>query len=77
MDQFATTDSRLNEHIFGNIPLKLIDFKSPEVYKLFKVKKPREKGEIFKHQMDKLDILLNFYTADDFERVQFFKLNAD
>lgn len=57
--------------------MKEIDFKSPEVYKLFKIKKPKEKKEIYKYQMDKLNVLINFYNSQDFEAVKFYKLNSD
>eukprot|EP00347_Sterkiella_histriomuscorum_P005962 403354597 len=77
LDLYATGDQRLNSHIFGNIPLKEIDFRSPEVYKMFRVKKPKEKKEIFNYQMDKLNVLIHFYTKEDFDNVKFFKLNAD
>jgi len=48
-EQFAISDKTLNAHIFGNIPLKPVDFRSPEVYKFFTVKKPKSKKEIFQH----------------------------
>lgn len=77
MAQFATSDAKLNSHIFGNIPLKLIDFQSPELYKMFKVKKPKDKQEVYKHQMDKLNILISMYNRNDFQNLQLFQLNAD
>jgi hypothetical protein len=41
MKNFASSDPKLNSHIFGNIPLKSIDFSAPEIYKMFRgPKKP-------------------------------------
>ena len=62
MKLYATGDQKLNSHIFGHIPLKMIDFTSPEVYKLFKYKKPTGKKDVFNHQMEKLNILISFYN---------------
>ncbi|CDW74735.1 UNKNOWN [Stylonychia lemnae] len=77
LDLYATGDQRLNSHVFGNITLKDIDFQSPEVYKMFQIKRPREKREIFTYQMDKLNILISFYNQQDFEQIKFHKLNSD
>jgi hypothetical protein len=30
----------LNQHIFGNIPMKIVDFKKPVFYSMLTVKKP-------------------------------------
>ncbi len=51
---YATGDQNLNEHIFGNLMLKPLDFTAPEVYRLFKYKKPSSKKDVYKHQFEKL-----------------------
>ena len=51
---YATGDQKLNEHIFGNLMLKPLDFTAPEVYKLFKYKKPNSKKDVYMHQFEKL-----------------------
>ena len=47
MQQYATSDQPLNEHVFGNIKLKYVDFSSPKVYKLFEIKKPDTKRQAY------------------------------
>jgi hypothetical protein len=65
---YATGDQNLNNHIFGNIPLKYIDFTSPEIYKMFRgIKKPKGKKEVYEYQLEKLRIMLEFYTPQEFE----------
>jgi hypothetical protein len=44
-----------------------VDFSSPEVYKLFKVKKPQGKKEVYYHQLGKLQVLLSLYDTQDFD----------
>lgn len=44
---------------------------------MFKVKKPKDKQEVYKHQMDKLNILISMYNRNDFQNLQLFQLNAD
>jgi hypothetical protein len=57
----------MNTQIFGNLKLKYIDFHSPEVYKLFSMKKPISKKDVFNHQLEKLNIMLTVYNTDDFD----------
>ena len=40
-------------------------------------KKPTSKSEIFDMQMEKLRIMLHYYSKEDFENVKFHKLNSD
>jgi hypothetical protein len=78
MKQFASSDKKLNAHIFGDIPLKLIDFSSPEVYKMIRgPKRPEGKKGVYKYQLEKLRIMLHFYNQDDFDEIKFFRLNGD
>ena len=49
MKQYATGDKTLNQHVFGNLKLKPVDFTSPEVYKMLKVKHPKGKKEIYEY----------------------------
>ena len=63
MKQFASSDKKLNQHIFGDIPLKLIDFSSPEIYKMIRgPKRPEGKKQVYKYQLEKLRIMLHFYS---------------
>lgn len=77
MMQYATGDQKLNEQIFGNLILKPLDFSSPEIYKLFKTKRPTSKKEIYLHQLEKLNVLISYYKRDDFEKIKFHALNVD
>ena len=43
MQQYGMADQTLNQHIYGNISLKYVDFSSPKVYKMFEIKKPADK----------------------------------
>jgi hypothetical protein len=74
---YATGDQNLNEHIFGNLMLKPLDFTAPEVYRLFKYKKPSSKKDVYKHQFEKLQVLLSVYNREEFDQVSFHKLNSD
>ena len=40
-------------------------------------RKPQSKQEVFNMQMEKLRIMLTFYTKEDFDNVKFHKLNSD
>lgn len=77
MKLYATGDKKLNEHIFGSLPLKVIDFKNPEIYALFKNKRPVDKKEIVAHQYEKLKILIACYDSHDFDMVKFHALNSE
>jgi hypothetical protein len=68
---------KLNEHIFGNIPLKVIDFKTPPYKSQFKIQRPQTKKEIFNHQLEKLGILISTYSEEEFEQIKFSNLNSD
>ena len=43
MEQYGKSDQTLNEHVYGNIKLKLVNFNSPAVYNLFEIKVPDTK----------------------------------
>ena len=78
MKNFASSDPKLNSHIFGNIPVKLVDFSAPEVYKMFRgPKRPDGKKQVYRYQLEKLRIMLHFYTPEDFDQIKFFRLNSD
>jgi hypothetical protein len=49
------------------LPLIPINFESPEIYKLFKQKRPQDKKEVVEYQKEKLRIMLGFYSQFDFE----------
>lgn len=74
---YATGDEKLNQHIFGGVLLKPIDFARPEIKRLFKVKNPTTKSEIYQFQLEKLDILISHYTREDFDKIKFLDLNSD
>ena len=57
--------------------LKPLDFTAPEIYKLFKYKKPHSKKDVYKHQFEKLQVLLSAYTSEDFDKITHHKLNVD
>ena len=75
--QYATGDQQLNEQIFGNLMLKPVNFQDPELYKMFKVKRPTTKKEVYLHQLDKLQVLISLYDRNDFDQVKFYNLNID
>lgn len=64
--QFSSGDATLDSHILGGIPLKHVDFTSPEIYKNLKYKKPRNKKEVYLAQKEKMEILLRTFTREDF-----------
>ena len=57
--------------------LKPVNFQDPELYKLFKVKRPTTKKEVYLHQLDKLQVLISLYDRNDFDQVKFYNLNID
>jgi hypothetical protein len=57
--------------------LKPVNFQDPELYKLFKVKRPAMKKEVYLHQLDKLQVLISLYDRNDFDQVKFYNLNID
>ena len=68
MKQYASSDQNLNSHIFGNIPLKHIDFSAPEIYKMIRgPKRPEGKKGVYRYQLEKLRIMLHFYNEHDFD----------
>ena len=77
MNLYATGDQKLNQHVFGSLPLKVIDFKNPQIYAMFKHKKPTDKKDIYHHQFEKLKILISCYNEEDFSKVKFHALNSD
>ena len=40
-------------------------------------KRPEGKKGVYKFQLEKLRIMLHFYSQDDFDEIKFFRLNAD
>ena len=71
-------DKTLDLHLFDHLPvLKPIDFNSPAYYSKFKIKNAETKEQLFKQTATKLQILLETYSKDDFDRVKFYRLNAD
>lgn len=56
----------------------MVDFKSPDVYKRFRNKKPEGKAQILKHQFEKLKIMFEVaYLADDFDKLKMYALNSE
>lgn len=55
----------------------MIDFKAPHNFALFKHKRPVTKKDIYNHQLEKLNILINHYNQEDFDSLKFHNLNAD
>ena len=78
MKQYATSDQQLNQHVFGNLELKYINFTSPNVYKLFEIKKPDTKRQAYLQQLEKLRIMFDLaYVRDDFHHIKMFQLNSE
>lgn len=76
--QFQIGDDELNKYVFGNIPLKYVDFTSPSNYQRFRNKKPEGKQQITKHQFEKLKIMFDVaYTPDDFDALKTYSLNSE
>jgi hypothetical protein len=71
-------DRELDIQLFDNIPIiRPINFDSPEHYKKFKIKNVRTNTELFQQTSTKLQILLETYSVQEFNKVKFYKLNAD
>lgn len=57
--------------------MKPIDFNDREYISKFKIRNARNTTEYFKQTATKLQVLLEDYTRQDFNKVKFFKLNSD
>ena len=44
---FTTGDETLNTHVFGNIPMKLVDFQQKNNYLKLEIKKPDGKRQVY------------------------------
>ena len=40
LKNFTSGDQTLNQHIFGYIPMKVVDFKKQKYYEMLSIKKP-------------------------------------
>ena len=75
---YSSNDQSLDSHVFGNIGLKQVDFKSPDILKLMKVKKVETKKDAYLYALDKLRIMFDVaYTRDAFQRIKMYNLNVD
>ena len=45
LTQFASGDQTLNSHVFGHVPLKLVDFDRPDIR--FETPRPDSKKQIY------------------------------
>lgn len=44
---FSSSDETLNNHVLGNIPLKLVDFSKQRYYQMLEIKIPDCKKQIY------------------------------
>ena len=64
---YSSEDRTLDSHVFGNVGLKQLDFRSPEIYELMKVKSVNNKKDAFLYALDKLRVMFDVaYTREDF-----------
>ena len=47
LKNFSTTDQTLNNHVFGNIPLKLVDFSMQKYFEMQNIKNPDGKRQVY------------------------------
>lgn len=75
---FTTQDRTLDSHVFGSVGLKQIDFRSPEVKPLMRVKKVETKKDAFSYALDKLRVMFDIgYQEGDFQKLKMYNLNPD
>ena len=73
-----SNDKVLDLHIFKNIPIiRYIDFNAAENYKKFRIKIAQTKADLFNQTACKLQLLLETYSQDEFDKVKFYDLNTD
>lgn len=78
LKNFSTTDQTLNNHVFGNIPLKLVDFSKQKYYEMQNIKNPDGKRQVYDQLLDKLRIMFDVaYTIEDFNELKMYGLNTD
>ena len=67
LKNFISGDYILNDKIFGNIPLKVVDFTRKEFYQMLTVGKPDDKRQESDYLLDKLRVMFDVtYTTQDF-----------
>ena len=65
---FASSDKTLDSHVFGNIGLKQVDYRSPEIRALMRVKLVETKNDAFLFALDKLRVMFDVaYNSEDFQ----------
>ena len=65
---YSSQDRSLDSHVFGNIGLKDIDFRSPRVQPLMRVKRVDSKKDAFSYALDKLRVMFDLgYKEEDFQ----------
>ena len=75
---FTTGDETLNKHVFGNIPMKVVNFEQKENYLKLQTKKPDGKRQIYEQMLQKLTIMFDVsYSIKDFQQLRMFNLNSD
>lgn len=56
---YSTGDQTLNQHVYGNIPLKSVDFTKKENYLKLEIKKPDGKKQVYEQLLEKLTIMFD------------------
>lgn len=78
MKTYSTQDKTLDSHVFGNVGLKTVDFKSPEVRSLMRVKVVETKKDAFLYALDKLRVMFDLtYSESDFQDLKMYNMNPD
>lgn len=68
----------MNNHVLGNIPMKLVDFRVQKNYEMLKIKVPDSKKQHYEQMLDKLRIMFDVtYTTQDFAKLKMYSLNSD
>ena len=76
--QYASDDKTLDSHVFGNIGLKQVDFRSTEILALMRVKHVETKKDAFLFALDKLRVMFETsYNTYDFQQLKMYGLNPD
>ena len=67
MKHYSSQDRTLDSHAFGNIPLKQLDFRSPEIKPFMRITSVDSKKEAFLYALDKLRVMFDLgYKEGDF-----------
>ena len=78
---YASRDDELDNHVFGDVPLKPLDFSHPQVRALIPsplLSNEISKKQFYQLQLEKLRVMFDLtYAPEDFESIKMFRLNSD